>query len=141
MRSFGPPKTRQAPKKKDITWVDPAVGYGLTKREKPARYRDPGVTALTFEAKLVVGALMVTRGRLSELHPMGSYPFPVMHGGFARGGVVLPHKVYVIYAGAVRCTERVRVNGELADLEVPKHTFIGPTGRFILHDLRLVKHT
>jgi hypothetical protein len=133
---------RRKRKKRVISWVDPDVGYGLAKRPKPARYRDPGVLSPAFKARLVVGALVTAKAPLTRVPPslVESYPLPVLVDQRPRGPVVLPAGTSLIYAGTVRVRSRARINGEWTDMQVPKHTFVAPNlGRVIIHDLSLIR--
>jgi hypothetical protein len=143
--SGNPNRRRHASKepKPVITWKDPDAGYGLGRREKPLRYRSPGVFTSSFKEKLTIGALMAARLPMSKIDKeRPNYPFPTLREAYRRELIVVPVGACMIYAGTVRVVERVRSNRQLVDMEVPKHTFIIPNiGRCIIHDLRLVMHT
>jgi len=118
------------------------VGYGLAKREKPARYRSPGTFCASYKQKLVIGAAMVATVPLIVIpHEKPQYPFPTLRRAYRREAASVPKGMFMIYAGTVRVKERARVARETVDLEVPKHTFIIPNvGRCIIHDMRLAAH-
>lgn len=134
-------KARRKARKKVITWKDPSVGYGLTKREKPASWQDPGLFAPKFKEQLVLGAPMVTKVGLEPYKDV-CYPFQPLRASYLPGDQA-PVKAgsWLTYAGTVRVRERVRAARQTVDMEVPKHTFIVPGfGRCIIHDLNLVRH-
>jgi hypothetical protein len=135
--------TRRAKRaKRIIAWKDPETEYGLTRRERPARYHDPGTFMPSYKVRLVIGALMAASIDLERIDPESkSYPFPTLRGCTRKGREAVPTGTLLIYAGTVRVVERARVARQRVDIEVPKHTFIVPNvGRCIIHDLRLVKH-
>jgi len=123
-------------------WKDPQEQYGLARREKPARYQDPGTFTPSFKGKLVIGAPMVAAALLTKIErEKPHYPFPTLAQAYPNQAVHVPVGMLLIYAGTVRVVERARVSRQTVDMEVPKHTFIIPNvGRCIIHDLRLVKH-
>jgi len=133
--------TQRKRPKKVITWKDPQAQYGLTRRERPARYQDPGRFMPGFKAKLVIGAPMVTKVPMERVDlELKCYPFPTLRQCY-RGAPTVPAGMLLIYAGTVRVAERARVARQRVDMEVPKHTFIIPNvGRCIIHDLTLVAH-
>ena len=140
----GNPNRRRVDPKADapvITWKDPQAGYGLARREVPAKYKNPGTFTDSFRDKLKLGAMFVAKVELSEIErEEPNYPFPTLRKAVRQELVVVAKGMSMIYAGTVRIKERARVARQQVDLEVPKHTFIIPfVGRCIIHDLRLVR--
>ena len=89
---------------------------------------EPSVSS-RFAGYMTIGTPFVTKSRTSSPDEPGILrPHPVLWIAWNPDGSFEPGTLFM-YAGTVRCKEQ-RVKGDT--IVVPRYTFIGPTGRFIV---------
>lgn len=95
-----------------------------------------------LETCMVLGGCVVAKVDLQVGYDMGVYPFHLLERSYGQPGgtVPVPKGSLLMYAGAVRCTERKwhDEHRRYVNVEVYKHTFVTPHGRCIIHDFTLI---
>ncbi len=137
-----PPKP---PRKRDraLVWKDKVVEARATApRATPANYQFPPEVSEALESAIQNGRALVAKYDMA-LGDLGVYPFPTLDRLWrfpnAADIAAVSKGSLLMYAGAVRSTERKWLSeGNHADVQVVKHTFITPRGRCIIHDFSLI---
>lgn len=128
-------RVKRAVTRPKVSWVvDPAA---VRKRDYPpyVAERDPSPA---FLERLKVGALyIVIRTSTPSNEPDFIRDFPVLWTSFFPQENEIPAGTPFMYAGPFRCKFR-RTDG--TTIVVFKHTFVGPTGRFIVYNPEEVFH-
>lgn len=119
---------------------DPNMLKAIRGRPRPVGYHQPPELSDELEACMYTGGCVVALRDLG-LGERGVYPFPALELFYGQPGCLpaVPKGSLLMYAGLVRSTERMYVEGlGHKDVQVYKHTFITPHGHCIIHDFCLI---
>jgi hypothetical protein len=119
---------------------DPNMLKAIRGRPRPVGYHQPPELSNELEACMYTGGCVVALQDLG-LGERGVYPFPALELFYGQPGSppAVPKGSLLMYAGMVRSTERMYIDGlGRKDVQVYKHTFITPHGHCIIHDFGLI---
>lgn len=134
---------RRARKRHNIMWKDAPAGTSTARLDFPSDYKEPPNLSEEASQSFTVGRAVVAMRPLTVSSDRGTYAYAPLEEFRGTGPAPIPTGSLLVYAGAVRETERkYRTDGRgirhPCDVLVVKHTFITSFGRCVIHDFDLV---